>query len=357
MATFRAGIIGCSGIAIARGDRTAAAHRSPQPHSHAAAYHAVPATTVCAICDVDPAAMDRYNATWEPVPTYTDYREMLARERLDLLSIVTPDHLHADIFVAACDAGVRGIFCEKPIATTFEDADRMIAAAERAGVKVVVNHTRRFDPLYRQAKWLIEQGTIGQLHVMLGTLGGARAMLFRNGTHLLDTMLFFADASPSWVMAELDTGDEGYGVAYHGDGGHDPASEPGATALIGFENGLRAVYNGSKQTVANFEIDMQGERGRIRIGNQLAELSTVSTAGGLATQPLPLQTNLTSGMVVAVEELIEQIEQDGDGVAALRAARTTLAVLLGILASADDDGAKKMLSAAPAVDTAWPASR
>src|SRR3954447_12095903 len=103
-ATYRTGIVGCSGIAISRGERSAAPIRSPLPHSHAAAYHAVPATTVAAVCDVVPAALDNYRATWEAVPAYADYREMIERERLDLLSIVTPDHLHADVFVAACEA-------------------------------------------------------------------------------------------------------------------------------------------------------------------------------------------------------------------------------------------------------------
>ncbi|MGH2561677.1 MAG: Gfo/Idh/MocA family protein [Thermomicrobiales bacterium] len=338
--TFRVGIIGCSGIAIAPSKRSASAVRSPQPHSHAAAYHAVPATAVVAACDVSESALERFAATWGSTACYTDYRQMLAQESLDLVSIVTPDHLHADMFVAACEAGVRGIFCEKPIATTLEDADRMVAAAERTGVKVVVNHTRRFDPFYRQATWLIEQDVIGPLRVVLGTLGGERAMLFRNGTHLIDAMAFFAGAQPAWVIAELDDLDAGYGPVYRGDGGHDPASEPGATAMIAFENGVRAVYNGSKRTVTAFEIELQGEGGRIRIGNQVAELATVSPAGGLATQPLPLQTALTSGMVVAVEELIDLIELDGDGTRALRQARTTLELLLGILASADNDGRK-----------------
>jgi predicted dehydrogenase len=351
VATYRVGLVGCSGIAIARGQRSSAPIRMPQPHSHAAAYDACAKTAVVAACDVNPTALDRYISTWGKIARYTDYRRMLDQEHLDLLSIVTPDHLHADIFVDACDAGVKGIFCEKPIATTLEDADRMREAAERTGVKVVVNHTRRFDPVYRQAKWLISQGVIGELRIVIGTLGGERAMLFRNGTHLLDTMLFFVDARPSWVIGQLDEMDSGYGSIYRGDGGHDPATEPGATALIAFENGVRAIYNGSKRTVANLEIELQGERGRIRIGNQSAELSTIPPSGGLATQSLPLSSDLRSGMVVAVEELIALVEEGGDGMGALRDARNTLEVLLAILASADQ-GARKV--ALPLISAAAP---
>lgn len=335
---YRVGIVGCSGIAIAPPARSSSALRSPLPHSHAAAYRAVPATEVVAVCDIVPEATARYRATWGEAAAYTDYRAMLDRERLDLVSIVTPDHLHADVLAAACDAGVRGIFCEKPIATTLPDADRMIAAAERSGAQVVVNHTRRFDPFYRQAKWLLDEGAIGPLRRIVGTMGGERAMLFRNGTHLIDTIAYFAAAAPAWVAAELDAADAGYGTAYRGDGGRDPATDPGASALIAFANGVRAFYNGSKTTVTNFEIDLQGEVGRIRIGNQLAELATVGAGGGLATQPLPLTADLRSGMIVAVEELVGLVESGGDGAAALREARATLQVLLGILASADAGG-------------------
>ena len=341
-APLRTGIVGCSGIAIAKPERTAAPRRTPQPHSHAAAYHAVPETVVAAVCDVVPESSARYASLWGEAPAYTDYREMLARENLDLLSIVTPDHLHADIFVDACAAGVKGIFCEKPIATTLADADRMIDAAAKHGVRVVVNHTRRFDPFYRQAKWLIEQGTIGTLSRVIGTMGGERAMLFRNGTHLADTIAFFADAYPAWLVAELD-GDKKWGTAYMGIGGREAASEPGATAYIAFQNGVRGLYNGTKTTATNFELDLQGTAGRIRISDYSAELTLPIEGGGLTTQPMPASIEMTSGMVTAVRELVEQVNhpnESGDGVKALQAGRATLEILLGILASADAGAAR-----------------
>ncbi len=337
---YRVGLVGCSGIAIARPERSVSSLRSPLPHSHAAAFHATPSTMIVAICDLSAKAMTQYDTLWGATAHYSDYREMLAKEQLDLLSIVTPDHLHADLLVAACAAGVRGIFCEKPIATTLDDADRMLAAAEQSGTKVVVNHTRRFDPFYRQAKWLIDQGTIGPVRRIVGTMAGERAMLFRNGTHLIDTMSYFAAAEPAWVTAEFDQADAKYGAEYHGDGGRNPATDPGMSALLEFTNGIRAFYNGSKGTATNFEVDLQGELGRIRIGNQLAELSTVVIGGGLATQPLPLSVDLRSGMVIAVEELIALVENNGDGTAAIKAARLTLATILGMLSSAAAGGQK-----------------
>jgi predicted dehydrogenase len=343
---FRAGIVGCAPFAIARGNRSRSPHRLPRPHSHVEAYRAVPRVALNALCDIDPAAFDRYRLLWGEIATYTDLREMIERERLDIVSIVTPDHLHADVFVAACDAGIKGIFLEKPFATAMEDADRMIAAAERSGTKVVINHTRRHDPFFRHAKYLLQEGAIGQIGTIVGSLGGERALLFRNGTHVIDTMLFFADAAPSWLIAELDPRDAGYGRVYKGDGGHDPDTEPGALAMIGFENGIRGIYNSSKRTFEGLELDIQASRGRLRIGNQVAELSVQSPIGGYATQPLPLSTELPSGMVTAINDLIALIEHDGDGMIALREGRATLEIQLGILASADAGGTKIALSGA-----------
>lgn len=344
MRNLRVGIVGLSGISISKPALTTAPYRMPQPHSHAAAFHAVPEIKIVAVCDLDPDAIERYRTTWGEAAGYTGYREMFAAEQLDLISIATPDHFHEEIFVAACDAGVKGIFCEKPITTTLESADRMIAAAERSGVKTVVNHTRRHDPFYRHVKYLIDEGEIGPVTFITGTMGGQRAMLFRNGTHVIDTMLFLAGSSPSWLTAEFDPLDAGYGPIYKGDGGHDPATEPGALVMFGFPNGLRAVYNGSKRTVANLEIEVLGERGRIRIGNQTAELTTLAANGGLTTQPLPMFIDMTSGMVSAIQTLISLIDNDGDGAAALRDGRTTLEVLLGILVSADQNGRKLPLT-------------
>lgn len=344
-APLRAGLIGCSGISISPPERTAAAIRMPLPHSHAAAFAAHPNTVITAVCDIAQPALDRYVELWGPAATYTDYRQMLAREELDLVSIVTPDHLHADSFEAACDYGVNGIFCEKPIATTLADADRMIAAAERTGVQTVVNHTRRFDPFYRQARWLIEQGTIGEVRSVVGTLSGERAMLFRNGTHLIDTIGFLLGDEPTWTIALFDPNDEGYGTVYKGDGGRDPATDPGMTAIIGYRSGVRAHYNGIKAGIAGLNIELIGDKGAIRIGNQTAELLVESPAGGLAVQPLPFHAPSQAGMVTAIDELIAMIERGSDGAAALRAARATLALLLGMLESADKGGARVELSA------------
>ena len=144
---------------------------------------------------------------------------MLAAENLDVVTVATSDHRHADLVVDAANAGVKGIFCEKPMATSVADADRMMEATERNGTILSIDHTRRWQPLWRHTHdVVVGGGSIGDVQYVIGTLSGGRAMLFRNGTHLVDAICYFADSEPEWVSAELEDGYEDYNE-YKGDGG------------------------------------------------------------------------------------------------------------------------------------------
>jgi predicted dehydrogenase len=78
---------------------------------------------------------------------HADYRELLAREDVDAVDVCTPEFLHAEQVVAAAEAG-KHVLCEKPIAASLADADAMIEACSRSGVRLMVAHSRRFTPRY-----------------------------------------------------------------------------------------------------------------------------------------------------------------------------------------------------------------
>jgi predicted dehydrogenase len=345
---YRVGIVGLTGIASATPSVSEKSPlRSPMPISHASAYAVLPQTRVVAVCDLIPERREdfvrRWSHVWSPIATYPDYREMLARESLDILSVVTSDHRHADIVVEAAEAGVKGIFCEKPIATSLEDADRMIEAVERNKAILSVDHTRRWSPIYHKAKELIRTGAIGRLRFILGTLGGSRAMLFRNGTHLIDALCFFAEEDPEWVMAELDEGYEDY-WEYRGDGGHDPAKEPGALAYIRFKNGIRAFYNGTRPSIPDFSLELMGSEGRIHVDDAKVELFTLdSKSGGLVHRIVRPEAYMKSGIVAAIEELIGLMERGGEGISNGREARKALEIIIAILESQRRGNAKVRL--------------
>ncbi len=323
---LRAGVIGC-GVGS----------------SHAYAYQQHPAVELVALCDINPAMFEHVYAKAGvergAVRTYTDYRQMLRRERLDLVSVATPDQYHAGPVIEAAAAGVAGILCEKPIASTLEDADRMIEAVERSRVTLLVDHTRNFDPAYVQTRQQVRQGEIGTLTRIVAYLGGKRAMLFRNETHLLASVCFFAEAPPVWVIAALDEGFEGYGPEYRGADGKDPALDPGATMLVHFENGVRALVMGSKRTPAfGVQLDLLGTRGRIIVGDSETRAWVCAEEEGAlkpreVTWRQGIDRDLGRRLVHAVEHLIAVVQDGVPSLSPPRVARDVLAILYGALRS------------------------
>lgn len=91
----------------------------------------------------------------------TDYREALADQWLDAVDICLPHNLHAEVAVAAAAAG-KHILCEKPIAAALDEADAMIAAAETAGVVLMIAENERFSPLTARIRALLDASAIGR---------------------------------------------------------------------------------------------------------------------------------------------------------------------------------------------------
>ncbi|MFJ7974513.1 Gfo/Idh/MocA family protein [Peribacillus sp. NPDC096379] len=92
----------------------------------------------------------------------TDWRELIARDDIDLIDIVTPNNNHAEIAIAAAEAG-KHVFCEKPLAMTLEESKRMLEAVEKNNVMHMVNYNYRFSPAVQYAKKLIDEGRIGKI--------------------------------------------------------------------------------------------------------------------------------------------------------------------------------------------------
>ncbi len=94
--------------------------------------------------------------------SYTDYREMLAKEKLDIAICCSENAKHAEV-VEACAAAKTNVCVEKPMAGTLRDALRMVRAAQQSGITVLVNWPATWDPAAQKAKALIEQGAIGNV--------------------------------------------------------------------------------------------------------------------------------------------------------------------------------------------------
>src|SRR5690242_4852758 len=123
MTVWRAGIIGCGRIADTIEDEVADAPGwQLLPFSHAGAYQRCPRTELVAAADPNEARRRSLGARRGVERLYADYREMLERETLDVVSVCVPTRLHGDVAIDVAERGVKAIFLEKPIAQSLGEA-------------------------------------------------------------------------------------------------------------------------------------------------------------------------------------------------------------------------------------------
>jgi predicted dehydrogenase len=115
-----------------------------------------------AICDSGGTKAADFAAQWGFESSETDWRRLIERSDIDLIDIATPNNTHAEIAIAAAEAG-KMVTCEKPLGRTAEDAERMVAAVEKAGVANMVCYNYRRVPAVTLAKQLIDEGRLGRI--------------------------------------------------------------------------------------------------------------------------------------------------------------------------------------------------
>ncbi|WP_121614547.1 Gfo/Idh/MocA family protein [Virgibacillus halodenitrificans] len=154
MDKLKVAVIGCGSIAR---------------HRHLLEYQANSEVVITAVCDIVQERADemaeRYHAK-----AYTDYEELLQNEDVDAVSICVPNYLHAPVSIAALNAK-KNVLCEKPMATSREEAEDMIKAAKKHNRKLMIAHNQRFVPSHQKAKELIASGAIGKIYSFRTTFG------------------------------------------------------------------------------------------------------------------------------------------------------------------------------------------
>lgn len=147
MGKLKVGVIGCGSIAKYR---------------HLPEYAANKHVEIVAVCDI---IEDRVNEFAEEynAKAYTDYKELLADDSIDVISVCLPNYLHAPVSIAASKAG-KHVLVEKPMATSREEAEEMIQAAKESGKKLMVGHNQRFVSSHEKAKKLIASGEVGKIY-------------------------------------------------------------------------------------------------------------------------------------------------------------------------------------------------
>ena len=115
-----------------------------------------------AVCGRSAEKVQDFANQWQYESIETDWRALIARDDIDAVDICTPNNSHAEIAIAAAEAG-KMILCEKPLALNPEEGEKMIAAVEKAGVKNTVWYNYRRAPAVTMAKQLIDEGRLGRI--------------------------------------------------------------------------------------------------------------------------------------------------------------------------------------------------
>ena len=167
----------------------------------------LPGVKVVAIADPDDAGRAKAAARCKAERQYADYREMLGKERPNLVSIAPrwSEH-HREMALAAIAAGAH-LFMEKPIAVTCAEADEILAAAAKANRKIAVAHQMRLAPAVTHLKKKIDAGLIGNLLQMnafgkMDARAGGEDLLVL-GVHLFDLMRLFTGGEPQWCTSRV----------------------------------------------------------------------------------------------------------------------------------------------------------
>jgi len=215
--------------------------------NHAKAVAALPDYELAALCDLKKETAQAVKAeTGGGAAIYTDYAAMLVQAKPDVVVIATPTGSHARFTIQAAEAGVKGVYCEKPMAVHLGDARRMLDACRSRGTALAIGHQRRMSAPYRTMRKLIEEGAIGDVQLMRASCAGD---FLSDGTHSVDSLLYLAgDAGVKWVLAamfrqEVEPGlpDQwDYSIFTGRRYGH--LVESGMMATLEFGSGVRAEF-------------------------------------------------------------------------------------------------------------------
>ncbi|MBI5693077.1 MAG: Gfo/Idh/MocA family oxidoreductase, partial [Verrucomicrobia bacterium] len=311
---------------------------------------------VLAVADPDPVGRERARGRAGAARGYADYREMIERERPELVSVAPrwTDQHHA--MVGAALAAGAHVYCEKPFTRTLAEADDLLALAARSGRRIAVAHQGRLSPATLLLKERLDDGLLGELleirlHGKQDQRAGGEDLLVL-GTHQFDLVRFFA-GDPLWCTARiLERGREALlADARPATEGIGPIRGDEIEAYFALPRGVGVHYSSRRRNPAAagpWGMELIGTKGRARLLNDVHTQVFVLRAGPLTTAgqtrewvPLAPGTNVTAeaagGQVTAnrrvVDDWIAAIAEGREPVCSGFAAMKSLEMIHAVFAA------------------------
>ena len=330
-------------------------------HGEDAVWLKIPQTRIVAVADAEAKGLALEAKKLGGVKAYPDYKVMLAEVRPDIAAICTRHiHEHRDMIVAAIEAGVRGIYIEKPFVRTLAEADEIVRLCADKGVRLAIAHRNRYHPVLDTVKQLVAAGEIGELKEVrvrgkqdqrgggldlwvLGGHGFNLATLFTGPATSCEATILM-EGRPA-TKADIHAGDEGVGPIV-GDEVH---------ARYETKSGIPLFFDSKKGTWkpgTPFGARLIGTKGVISLQvdeEPLAVLERdgvklwITTAGIGKPEPIKDIKLVNGGHHGAIRDLLTAIAEKREPLCGPEAGRETVELTLAVFASFAAGGKKVSL--------------
>ena len=321
MAEYRIGVIGHTG-------------QGNYGHGVDTVWGHIAGCTVVAVADPEPAGLQQAKKRLNAAQGYSDYRQMLAKEQLDIVSICPRWVNRHHEMVLACAQRKLHIYMEKPFCRELQEADEMVKACESNDIKLAIAHQTRYSPKLAVIRNLIEDGGIGTVLELRGRgkedRRGGGEDLWVLGSHVFNLMQYFGGDS-QWCMAQATQQGKRITKEHVGSGkeGIGPLAADSITAMYGMQDNIAGYFASAREAGngARFALQIYGSRGVVEIqtgflpqayylddptwcsGRSGKTWTPISSAGVGKSEPLK-DLSLHAGNVVACQDLLQAIEQD-----------------------------------------------
>lgn len=298
---------------------------------HADSWCNVEGASLVAACDINADNLEAFAEDYGVEERYLDYHDMLAEAKLDVVDICTWPPLHCEMVIAAARAGIKAIYCEKPMCLSLGEAKQMVRTCQESGAKLSISHQRRFEPRFQKAKAWVASGKIGKVLEIHGRIGGADADLLSWGTHWFDMFNYFLDdAQAESVFAQVDCSGT---IRY----GH-PVEDRSLVHVL-YQNGVSCYLEGYADA-APIGLRIIGSQGLIQLGSDLQgwsdDGSSFPQAEPGASQESP------NAFSLAMTDLLMSVEENREPLLSGELACRTTELIMAAYESATHSSAVKL---------------
>ena len=300
-----------------------------------------------AVADPDDAGRKKAVEETGAIRDYPDYRDMLAKEELDIVSVCPrwiPEHLEMvpDCLEAGCH-----IYCEKPMTATLADGDAIVSAAKEKGLKIAIAHQGVYSPVTQALKKALAEGIIGDVqaiyaHGKQDGRGGGEDMITL-GTHTFNMMRFLV-GDVKWMHAHITINGREITIddAWEGSEPVGPVAGDCVNSYFAFKSGVSGLYDSRKDQFGRGGMEILGSEGVLLPGGGPNSVTVYPDAGWsprdesqkrelvqICDPPSVEGDGITSGNQLAIIDLIDAIENDRKPVSSAEDAVAALEMIVG----------------------------